>query len=191
MRKSATILTIAACVGLCALVWAQDAKSENVPIPAQVPAVSASLTAVEQSAPSVREVEEASEAYTPTPPVKVQESQGGNGLDQQKSTFVPPVRPEAPAPTTTPKPTEEVIPPKPPAPQEEPGTPKMGDTRTVDGQKQVYFLGFGWIEDNDEPNVGIYAEDMCENGNKVGSMSGGTVVDDEGCIDKMVGVMGE
>lgn len=67
--------------------------------------------------------------------------------------------------------------------------PKMGDTRTIDGQKQVYFLGFGWIEDNDEPNVGItvdgdgdinkmvgsmsgvtYAEDMYENGNKIGIM---------------------
>ncbi len=67
--------------------------------------------------------------------------------------------------------------------------PKMGDTRTIDGQKQVYFLGFGWIEDSDEPSVGIvvdgdgdinkmvgsmggstYAEDMYENGNKIGNM---------------------
>ena len=49
-------------------------------------------------------------------------------------------------------------------------TPKMGDTRVVDGQKQCYFLGFGWIDDNDEPNECIYAEDMYENGNKVGTM---------------------
>lgn len=34
----------------------------------------------------------------------------------------------------------------------------MGDTRTVDGQKQVYFLGFGWIDDNDEPNVAIFVD---------------------------------
>jgi len=67
--------------------------------------------------------------------------------------------------------------------------PKMGDTRTVDGQKQVYFLGFGWIDDNDEPNQGIYAEDMYENGNKIGSMGGGTFVDGEGDINKMVGRM--
>lgn len=66
--------------------------------------------------------------------------------------------------------------------------PKMGDTRTVDGQKQVYFLGFGWIDDNGEPNQGVYVEDMYENGNKIGSM-GGTLVDGEGDINKMVGRM--
>lgn len=46
--------------------------------------------------------------------------------------------------------------------------PRMGDTRTVDGQKQVYFLGFGWIDDNDEPNVAIF-------------------VDGDGDINKMLG----
>lgn len=66
--------------------------------------------------------------------------------------------------------------------------PKMGDTRTVDGQKQVYFLGFGWIDDNGEPNQGVYVEDMYENGNKIGSM-GGILVDGEGDINKMVGRM--
>lgn len=65
----------------------------------------------------------------------------------------------------------------------------MGDTRTVDGQKQVYFLGFGWIEDNEEPNQGAYVEDMYENGNKIGNMGGGTFVDGEGDINKMVGTM--
>ncbi|OPX92250.1 MAG: hypothetical protein A4E52_00015 [Pelotomaculum sp. PtaB.Bin013] len=48
--------------------------------------------------------------------------------------------------------------------------PKMGDTRIIDGQKQVYFLGFGWIEDNDKPNVTIF-------------------VDGDGDINKMVGRM--
>lgn len=48
--------------------------------------------------------------------------------------------------------------------------PKMGDTRIVDGQKQIYFLGFGWIDDNDEPNVAIF-------------------VDGDGDINKMVGCM--
>lgn len=67
--------------------------------------------------------------------------------------------------------------------------PKMGDTRTVDGQKQVYFLGFGWIDDNEESNQGVYVEDMYENGNRIGSMGGGTFVDGEGDINKMVGRM--
>lgn len=67
--------------------------------------------------------------------------------------------------------------------------PKMGDARTVDGQKQVYFLNFGWIDDNEEPNQVIYVEDMYENGNKIGNMGGATFVDGDGDINKMVGTM--
>lgn len=46
----------------------------------------------------------------------------------------------------------------------------MGDTRIVNGQNQVYFLGFGWIEDDNKPNEEIIAIGMFENGNKVGNM---------------------
>ena len=66
----------------------------------------------------------------------------------------------------------------------------MGDTHIVNGQKQVYFLGFGWIEDDNEPNEEITAKDMFENGNKVGTMGDSTVLDSDGDIDKMVGTMG-
>ncbi len=63
-------------------------------------------------------------------------------------------------------------------------TPQMGDTRMVNGQEQVYFLGFGWIEVSDEPNECIFAEDMYENGNKIGVMGMS-----DGDINKMVGTM--
>ncbi len=66
----------------------------------------------------------------------------------------------------------------------------MGDTRIVNGQKQVYFLGFGWIEDNDEPNQGSYVEDMYENGNKIGIMGGGSITgESDGDINNIVGSM--
>lgn len=67
----------------------------------------------------------------------------------------------------------------------------MGNTRIVNGQKQVYFLGFGWIEDDNKPNEEITAKDMFESGNKVGNMEGCTVMDSDGDIDKMVGTMGD
>ena len=51
----------------------------------------------------------------------------------------------------------------------EPPTPKMGDTRVVNGQKQSYFLGFGWVDYIGE-NECIFEEGMYENGNKVGIM---------------------
>ena len=54
--------------------------------------------------------------------------------------------------------------------QEEPApaenqTPKTGDTK--DGM--VYVEGFGWITDEGEGS-GTYADDMYENGNKIGIM---------------------
>lgn len=59
-------------------------------------------------------------------------------------------------------------------------SPKMGDRRVVNGQAETWFLGFGWVSDNNEPNVVFYAEDMYENGNKIGVM---------GDINKQVGMM--
>lgn len=66
----------------------------------------------------------------------------------------------------------------------EPPTPKMDDTRVVDGQKQVYFLGFGWIENNYEPNECIYLEDIYENGNKIGMMGGVITGESNGDINR-------
>ncbi len=65
----------------------------------------------------------------------------------------------------------------------EPTTPQMGDTRVVNGQKQSYFLGFGWIDDMGE-NECIFEEGMYENGNKIGIMG-----QSDGDINKMVGTM--
>ena len=50
-------------------------------------------------------------------------------------------------------------------PSTDTGTPKTGDTK--DGM--VYVEGFGWIPDEGEGS-GTYAEDMYENGNKIGIM---------------------
>lgn len=47
-----------------------------------------------------------------------------------------------------------------------PSTPKSGDKK--DGK--IYVPGFGWIEDNGGGGSGTTAEDMYENGNKIGNM---------------------
>lgn len=46
-------------------------------------------------------------------------------------------------------------------------TPKAGDKK--DGK--LYVPGFGWIEDNGGGGSGTTADDMYENGNKIGSMN--------------------
>lgn len=81
--------------------------------------------------------------------------------------------------------------------------PRNGDTRVIDGEAQIYILGFGWIKDeggaqeitvgNPERQMGsgIYAADMYKNGNKIGIMGGGRTVHGKGDINKMVGIMGK
>lgn len=48
-----------------------------------------------------------------------------------------------------------------------PSTPKSGDKK--DGK--IYVPGFGWIEDNGGGGSGTTADDMYENGNKIGDMN--------------------
>lgn len=81
----------------------------------------------------------------------------------------PPQPTEKEEPTNTPAPPTQTAtkPTAPPAPTSL--EPKMGDTRIVNGKKQSYFLGFGWVDYMGENEV-IYCEGMYENGNKVGVM---------------------
>lgn len=48
--------------------------------------------------------------------------------------------------------------------------PAPGSKAVIDGKPSVWIPGFGWIEDNGGGNVGTIAEDMYENGNKIGIM---------------------
>jgi hypothetical protein len=50
--------------------------------------------------------------------------------------------------------------------------PAPGTQKYIDGKLHVWVPGFGWVEYSGEPSVGVVAEDMYENGNKIGSMGG-------------------
>lgn len=68
-------------------------------------------------------------------------------------------------------PTEEN--PTPPQTQEKPATPTPDTTQPQGGDiqnGQIYVPGFGWIENQGGGGEGSVAEDMYENGNKVGIM---------------------
>ena len=75
-------------------------------------------------------------------------------------TPMPEATPE-PTPMSTPKPTPEPAPAPMPIPVPVPQDVKAGDL--------VYVDGFGWLESQGEGTV-IHAENMYENGNKVGIM---------------------
>ena len=51
-------------------------------------------------------------------------------------------------------------------PEPVPGEPQAGDTQNG----QIYIPGFGWVQNNGGGGSGTVAEDMYENGNKIGIM---------------------
>ena len=72
-----------------------------------------------------------------------------------------------PSPAQTPPPSEVPVPPEQNAtPQQEPEPTPAPDSKP---DNMVYVPGFGWIE-SQGPNHVEYAEDMYENGNKIGIM---------------------
>jgi hypothetical protein len=60
----------------------------------------------------------------------------------------------------------DTLPPATEKPQTIPNQPQAGDKQNG----QIYVPGFGWIEDNGGGGQGIQADDMYENGNKIGIM---------------------
>jgi outer membrane biosynthesis protein TonB len=125
----------------------------------------------------VSEIIEMDKAYAPT----IETPSLASGESQQISTHsenvskpvslqnVQPQPTEKEEPTITTTPTiQTATKPTTPTPKKPP-TPKMGDTRIMNGQKQSYFVGFGWVDYMGE-NECIFEEGMYENGNKVGIM---------------------
>ena len=84
-----------------------------------------------------------------------------------KETAAPEAKPaQAPDPATVaPQPAQS---PQPEQPQAS-ADPAPGERSAASGKAQVWVPGFGWVEDGGG-NVCTYAEDLYENGNKIGSM---------------------
>lgn len=86
-----------------------------------------------------------------------------------------PVKPEAPAKPELLKDADTTNPSKPPEYKPEDTEKKpAAESKPQGGEKkggQIYVPGFGWIEDNGGGGAGITADDMYENGNKIGDMN--------------------
>ncbi len=165
------VITVIGCVALCAVVWQLSAEVEDLPAKPIINAVSAEFEARSEETPHIF-----ISAETPAPetePVAEIEPEA-TGITAEKET-------EKPASTQT---VQAV---KPAALSSE---PHNGDVRVVDGEKQIYLLGFGWIKDEGGSSVGTMVGNPGDQltGNKVGQM--GATVGSKGDINKMVGVMG-
>ena len=150
-----------ACLALCAAVWPQAETVEKTPAPSETTAVTTPRPTLpeaekpvlpvvtEKKETEMPETKSAPETTTEELPVPAPEIED-EPVAEQKS---------APPTQTDPTPVQ-------PAQPESAPEPKANDNELAD---MVYVPGFGWIQ-SEGPNHVEYAEDMYENGNKIGTM---------------------
>ena len=154
---------ITACLALCAAVWPQAETVEKTPAPSETTAVTTPRPTLpepeELILPEITgkqelgmpEAESAPEVATEELPIPAQEIEDEAETEQE---YAPPTQTDSiPVQPTQPEPKS--------APE-----PIANDNELAD---MVYVPGFGWIQ-SEGPNHVEYAEDMCENGNKIGTM---------------------
>ena len=164
MKKRIIIATaITACLALCAAVWPQTEKVEKTPTPSETANVTTPRPTLpeaekpvlpvvtEKKESEMLEAESAPEVAAEELPIPVPEIEDEAKTEQE---YVPltqtdsiPVQPTQPEPKSAPEPI-------------------ANDNELAD---MVYVPGFGWIR-SEGPNHVEYAEDMYENGNKIGIM---------------------
>ena len=162
MKKRIIIATaFTACLALCAAVWPQTEKVGKTPAPSETAAVTTPRSTLpepeELILPAITEKQEsempetksATETTTEELPVPAPEIED-EPVAEQKS---------APPTQTDPTPVH-------PTQSESAPEPITNDNGLAD---MVYVPGFGWIR-SEGPNHVEYAEDMYENGNKIGIM---------------------
>ena len=151
-KRILTAAAFAACLALCAAVWPQQqpaGETPALPTPAVVIAKQPEIPEIAEMEEVISPEEEKTEA---TLPELVEEAD---------------IVPE-PSPVQTPPESEvQASPEQDATPQQEPEPASASHESTSDNM--VYVPGFGWIE-SQGPNHAEYAEDMYENGNKIGIM---------------------
>ena len=150
-----------ACLALCAAVWTQTEKVEKTPTPSET-------TAVTTPRPTPPETEER------VLPAIVEKQESGipeaesapEGAAEELSIPAPEIEDEPVAEQKSAPPMQTEPAPVHPTQSESAPEPIANDNELAD---IVYVPGFGWIE-SQGPNQVEYAEDMYENGNKIGIM---------------------
>ena len=151
MKRIITVIAFAACLALCAAVWPQKQPVGETP----APSTPAAVIATQPEVPKMPEMKEVI-----TPEEEKSEATLQELVEEADIALVP-------SPAQTPPPSEVPVPPEQNAtPQQEPEPAPAPDSEP---DNMVYVPGFGWIE-SQGPNHVEYAEDMYENGNKIGIM---------------------
>ena len=164
MKKRVIVAAaITACLALCAAVWPQAETVKETPIPNETTIVSAPKATVEELK---TEVETAPPAEKEKTAILQPEQVEPASPEPEPAPTETPAAPEV-QPTPGPAPVLEVS--YAPAPEQAAEPPVAQTTIEPSSGDMVYVEGFGWIE-SQGPNHVEYAEDMYENGNKIGIM---------------------
>ena len=160
-RRFIVTTAFTACLALCAAVWPQTEKVGETPTPSETTAVIAPQPTLpeaekpvlpvvtEKQESGMPEAESAPEVATKELPIPAPEIEKQFEAEQKT----------APSMQTEPAPVH-------PTQSESAPEPIANDNELAD---MVYVPGFGWIR-SEGPNHVEYAEDMYENGNKIGIM---------------------
>ena len=151
-KRIITTAVFAACLALCAAVWPQKQPAEATPA---LPTPDA-VIATQPEVPEIAEMEEV------IPPEEEKAEATLLELVEEADIVPEPSPAQTPSASEVPVlPEQDVTPPQEPEPA--PASPDSAP------DNMVYMPGFGWIE-SQGLNHAEYAEDMYENGNKIGIM---------------------
>ena len=151
-KRVITAASFVACLALCAAVWPQNqpaGETPALPTPATVIATQPEIPEIPEMEEVISPEEEKAEAILPA-------------LVEEADIVPEPSPGQMPPPSEVQTPAEWGA-----APLQEPETAPASPDSAPDNM--VYVSGFGWIE-SQGPNHVEYAEDMYENGNKIGIM---------------------
>lgn len=162
MKKRIIIATaFTACLALCAAVWPQTEKVEKTPAPSKT----ANVTTPRPTLPETEEL--VLPAITEKQESGMPEAESAPEVAAKElPTPAPEIEDEAETEQKSAPPTQTESAPVHPTQSESAPEPIANDNELAD---MVYVPGFGWIE-SQGPNQVEYAEDMYENGNKIGAM---------------------
>ena len=166
MKKKIIITaTFAACLALCAAVWPQNETVKETPLPSETPAVTVpqpTLPEPEKLVLTVTTEEEMVEDHEAEPALEAN--------SDEPDTPAPVIENQAETERESSPPAQsEPIQTQPTQPEPEPTPEPKLESNKSSSEDGVYVEGFGWIESHG-PNHVEYAEDMYENGNKIGIM---------------------
>jgi hypothetical protein len=168
---------IIACVALCATVWPRNAEVGDLPAEPEKTAVISEIEASQKEVSPFILSDDTPVAEPKT--VAKNEPTKNEVIKAEEKT-----QPSAPSKQASPPVVTSKSSAQPSSSQ------KSGDRAIIDGKPHIWIPGFGWIEDHGGGSIGITIDGEGDINKQVGVMGGGTVAEDMYENGHKIGIMG-